>query len=121
MSKYEDYIEQILEKNHIKYEREKNFKDLKNGKLRVDFFLLEYNIGIEVDGEQHTHYIKYFHKTRQDFLHQQENDRRKNSYFLANNIPLYRIPYNEVYSLKNINDLFKDKYLVRTRWHNDKL
>ena len=51
----------------------------------------------------------------------QENDRRKNSYFLAKNIPLYRIPYWEVYNLKTADDIFQEKFRVKDRWHNDKL
>ena len=49
----------------------------------------------------------------------QEHDRRKNSYCLANNSPLYRIPYWEIKNLKNPSDIFIDKFLVKSRWHND--
>jgi hypothetical protein len=40
---------------------------------------------------------------------------------LANNIPLYRIPYWEIRELKTINDIFTENHLVKDRWHNDNL
>ena len=93
MSKNEEYILNILLKENIKFIREKTFSDLRKGKYRFDFYLPKYNICLEIDGEQHFKQISKFQKTRTDFLKQQENDRRKNSYCLANNISLYRIPY----------------------------
>ena len=121
MSKGEDKIIRLLRASNIKFEREKTFADLRGGKFRYDFYLPLYNILIEVDGEQHFKQVKVFQKTRSDFLKQQENDRRKNSYFLAKNIPLYRIPYWEVYNLKTADDIFQEKFRVKDRWHNDKL
>ena len=58
---------------------------------------------------------------RQKFLLQTEYDRKKNSYCLANNISLYRIPYWELKNIKNFSDILNNKFLVKTRWHNDKL
>ena len=58
MSSYEDYIIQLLKKDKIKFQREKTFNDLKNGKFRFDFYLPKYNIAIECQGEQH--FIKRF-------------------------------------------------------------
>ena len=55
------------------------------------------------------------------FLKQQENDRRKNSYCLANNISLYRIPYWDLNKIKTFNDILNKKYLVKSKWHNDNL
>ena len=120
MSKYEDSIIFILKQNKIKFQREKTFPDLKHGLFRFDFYIP--NLWgapaiVEVDGEQHFKPIY----GRQSFLKGQEHDRRKNSYCLANNIPLYRIPYWEIKNLKTVNDIFKDEFLVKTRWHNDNL
>ena len=53
---------------------------------------------IEVDGEQHWKPVY----GRQALLKQKEHDRRKNSYALANKIPLYRIPYWEIDNIKLI-------------------
>ena len=120
MSKYEDIVISILKKERINFLREKTFKDLKHGLFRFDFYILDLNgapIIIEVDGEQHFKPIY----GRKPFLKGQEHDRRKNSYCLANNIPLYRIPYWEIKNLKTATDIFQDNFLVKTRWHNDRL
>lgn len=120
MSKYEDFVISILRKEKIAFCREKTFQDLKHGLFRFDFYIPNFygtSIIIEVDGEQHFKPIY----GRQAFLKNQEHDRRKNSYCLANNIPIYRIPYWEIKNLKSINDIFKEEFLVKTRWHNDQL
>lgn len=120
MSKYENKVMEILKKAHLQFVREKTFKDLKRGLFRFDFYLLNVQGApaiVEVDGEQHFKPIY----GRQAFLKGQEHDRQKNSYCLANNIPLYRIPYWDIPNLKNIQDIFKLEYLVTSRWHNDNL
>lgn len=119
-STYEEHIIKILKSERVRFLREKTFLDLKRGKYRFDFYLPDYftkPIIIEVDGEQHFKPVY----GRQAFLKGQEHDRRKNSYCLANNIPLYRIPYWEIKNLRTIDDIFKDEFLVKTRWHNDHL
>lgn len=120
MSKYEDCIISILKKDKINFQREKTFSDLKHGLFRFDFYISNLNgatIIIEVDGEQHFKPIY----GRQSFLKGQEHDRRKNSYCLANNIPLYRIPYWEIKNLKTLDDILADNFLVKSRWHNDRI
>ena len=120
MSSYENQIINILKKDKIKFYREKTFSDLKHGLFRFDFYIPNLQGApaiVEVDGEQHFKPIY----GRQSFLKGQEHDRRKNSYCLANNIPLYRIPYWEIKNLRTVDDIFKDEFLVKTRWHNDHL
>lgn len=120
MSSYENQIINILKKNKIKFCREKTFSDLKHGLFRFDFYIPNLQGApaiVEVDGEQHFKPIY----GRQSFLKGQEHDRRKNSYCLANNISLYRIPYWEIKNLRTADDIFKDEFLVKTRWHNDHL
>ena len=120
MSSYEIYFTTILKKSQISWQKEKTFKDLKHGLFRFDFYINEYcgrPIIIEIDGEQHFKPIY----GRQKFLKGQEHDRRKNSYCLANDIELYRIPYWEVKKINSLEDVIQDKYRVKDRWHNDKL
>ena len=120
MSKYEDSVIKILKEARIGFFREKTFSDLRHGLFRFDFYIPNLQGApaiVEVDGEQHFKPIY----GRQSFLKGQEHDRRKNSYCLANNIPLYRIPYWEIKNLRTANDIFKDEFLVKTRWHNDYL
>lgn len=121
MSKNEEKIVKILLQEKISFVREKTFQDLKNGKFRFDFYLPKEKILIEIDGEQHFKQIKKFQKTRQDFLKQQERDRRKNSYCLANNIPLYRVPYWEIENINCFKQIIKNEFLVKNKWHNDNL
>lgn len=118
-SKGEQLIYKILNKEKIKFQREKTFYDLKKGKYRFDFYLPDYNICIEYDGEQHFKYTSFFHKNKDDLKKQKERDRRKNSYCLANNIKLYRIPYYKTEKIKNFSNILDEDFLVKTKWHND--
>lgn len=118
-SSLEEKIITILKKEKINFQREKTYPDLKFGYYRFDFFLLQYNLLIEVDGAQHYKFSKIFHKKRQDFLKAQERDRRKNSYALSHNIPLYRIPYFEIENIHTFQDILQDKFLVKDKWHCD--
>ena len=117
MSGYEAYFIKLLKKENIAFVREKTYEDLARGRFRFDFYLIDYKVLIEIDGEQHFKPIY----GRQSFIKGQEHDRRKNSYCLANNITLYRIPYWEIKNLKTLSDIFINKFLVKTRWHNDYL
>ena len=121
MSKGEARIIQLFKRDNIYFEREKHFQDLRRGCLRFDFYLPHKHVLVEYDGEQHFHFVDKFYKQRTDFLKAKERDRLKNSYSLARGIPLYRIPYWKLSSLITSEDIFKDEYLVKTRWHNDKL
>ena len=121
MSKSEDKIAAILQKNNIPYEREKVYNDLRNGKLRFDFYLPKMNILLEYDSEIHFKRVKLFHATEHEFKHAQENDRIKNSFALARGINLYRIPFWRLNDIKTVADLFKPEFLVRSRWHNDQI
>ena len=118
-SSLEEHIIKILQKEKIKFQREKTYPDLKSGYYRFDFYLPEQNILCECDGIQHYKFSKKFHKSRQDFLKAQERDRRKNSYALAHKIPLYRIPYWEIDNINSFNDITQDKFLVKDKWHCD--
>ena len=118
-SSLEEHIIKILQKEKIKFQREKTYPDLKSGYYRFDFFLPQYNLLIEVDGAQHYKFSKIFHKKRQDFLKAQERDRKKNSYALSHNILLYRIPYFEIENINTFQDILQDKFLVKDKWHCD--
>lgn len=119
MSSYEEKIVKILKAAAIKFQREKTFSDLRGGKYRYDFYIPSTNIILEIDGQFHFKPIR----GEQELKAQKERDRRKNSYALAHNIPLYRIPYWDLdnNSIKNYNNLIQKKYLVTSRWHNDRI
>lgn len=121
MSNFELRVTKILQKSGIKFIQEKTFSQLRGGHLRFDFYLPDKNICIECDGAQHFTQIKHFYASREQFLLQKENDRRKNSFCLANNIPLYRVPFWQEKDLKSFSDIIKPENLVTTKWHNDLL
>ena len=119
MSSLELHILKILTKEKIPLEREKTFSDLRRNKYRYDFFLPKHNILLEINGVQHYENISFFYKNRTEFKKAQERDRRKISYALANNIPLYIIPYWEIENIKNFNDIVQKKFLAKSKYHND--
>ena len=102
-------IWKYLEDKNISYKSEQTFQDLvglKGGALRYDFAILKDNQIvqlIEFDGEQHKE-IGYFNKDGRVFKH----DDIKNIYAKENNIPLIRIPAEEI---NNIN-IILDKELI---------
>ena len=60
-SKLELIIQKLLKSNYIEYDQEKTFDWLKNDSyMFLDFYLPEYNIGIECQGIQHFNPIEYF-------------------------------------------------------------
>ena len=119
MSSLEQKVYDLLIKGRFYIERERIFKDCYNGLYRYDFYLPEINSILEVNGEQHYSYTKKFYKTKTDFLKAQERDRRKISYALAHSIKIYCIPYWEIDSLSSPEDLFAQKFLAQSKFHND--
>lgn len=106
MSKIEDKFEMMFRREGIPCVREKTFSNLKNGKLRFDFYLPTKNVLVEYDSEIHFQEIPKFHRKYNDFSHAKENDRIKNSYALAHLIPLYRVPYWALSHIKTVSDIF---------------
>ena len=101
-------IEQLLKSNNIEYIKEYKFQDCKNiNPLPFDYFLPQYNILIEFDGEQH-----FFDKPHFEPLQQiRHKDMIKNFYCFNNDLTLIRIPYN--YTEIKIEDLLiNSKYIL---------
>lgn len=83
----------ILDKIKIKYEKQKTFPDCKyKYHLRFDFYLPDYNICIEYDGEQHFRPIPTM-GGNEKFLVTKERDNIKSEYCKQHDINLIRIPY----------------------------
>ena len=120
-SKGEQVIINLLRKGGLKFEREKEFADLRGGRYRYDFYLPALGALIEYDGEQHFQRVSLFQKTQRDFLKTKGHDRQKNEYALTHNLRLFRIPYWELDSLTSSRDIFQQKFEVRSIWHNDDL
>jgi very-short-patch-repair endonuclease len=93
------YIENVLDKNKIEYNKQHTFLDCNNQrqgssckKLPFDFYLPKYNCCIEYDGEQHFKPKKFF-GGEEGFLRRQQLDKIKDQYCKDNGIKLIRIPY----------------------------
>ena len=110
-SKGEQKIKEYLINNSINFIPQKTFKYLigvGNGNLSYDFYLPQYNLLIEYQGEQHEKFIKGFHKSEEDFIIQKEHDRRKKKYAKDNNIELLEVWY---YDYENIEEIL-NKHLT---------
>lgn len=96
-SKGEEKILSILQTLGIKFETQKTFKDCINPKtkrpLRFDFYLPDYNVCIEYDGEQHFSYTNHGWNNEANFEQQKNRDKIKQEYCNLTNIKLVHIPY----------------------------
>jgi hypothetical protein len=101
----EKRIEDWLNYKNIIYIVQKSFEDLKNvNKLYFDFYLPEYNICIEYDGQQHFEPIEFYGGI-EAFKNRKIRDNIKNNYCKDNNIKLIRIPY---YDFDNIESILQE-------------
>lgn len=98
-SRGEFQIRKFLEENNINFVQEYRFKDCRDAKpLPFDFYIPDYNILIEFDGQGHyqdTHGIESLETTK-------KHDTMKNEYCEEHNIPLIRIPYWEGNHIEDI-------------------
>lgn len=100
----EKHIIDLLEEHNITYISQYKFCGLKGvgGKLlSYDFYLPQYNLLIEFQGEQHKHPVEYF-GGEERFKIQQEHDRRKYEYAKKNNINLLEIWYYDIDNIESI-------------------
>lgn len=101
ISKGENKISAILDKENIIYAKEYSFADLKNQKpLRFDFGIFNNENKllylIEYDGIQHFDELDVKWSNADSLLLNQYRDKLKNEYCKKNNIPLIRIPYTHL-------------------------
>lgn len=116
-SRLESQIITLLKEKGLSIYREYEVRDLRNGKMRYDFYLPDKKIFLECHGPQHYQYTDFFFENKMDFLKAQERDRIKISYALAHHYKLYTYPWFDM--PKNSDELFLEKYLVKTKFHND--
>ena len=94
-SKGEDIIETWLLKNSISYITQKTFEGCSYKRLlKFDFYLPNYNMCIEYDGEQHFRPIKYWGGL-EGFKKLIIKDELKNLYCQENDLSLLRILYKD--------------------------
>jgi hypothetical protein len=95
-------------KNNVVFESQKTFDGLvgiKSRSLKYDFYLPDYNILIEYQGEQHERPVERFGGEEQ-FKIQLEHDKRKREYAMSQNIELLEIWY---YDFNNIETILNNK------------
>lgn len=101
----EKRIKELLDLWGIEYISQKTFADCKDVHvLPFDFYLPQYNILIEFDGEQHYHPIPRGKNSdgTKDYEILTKHDKIKTDYCIKNNIKLIRIPYWERYNEKEV-------------------
>lgn len=118
-SKQETDVRTILEKHSIQYVREKQFSWLRRGRVMpLDFFLPEYNIGIECQGIQHFKSHPYFGGT--DGLKDvQDRDNIKKELCDEHGIRLLyysdlniKYPYNVIRDLRTLINTIKGEDII---------
>lgn len=112
----EKTIRLCLRKNKIKFEKQKiidhniiidpiissKYSISNNLKYyRYDFFLPQYNILIEFDGDQHFNYTPLFHRTKDEYITRRIIDHVKTNQ-LPSNMKLIRIDYKYLNHLDTI-------------------
>lgn len=105
-SKLEYYIKIYLDSHKIKHRMHCYFDELRGvngGLLSYDFYLPDYNLLIEAQGEQHEKPIEHF-GGGEYFETQQIHDNRKREYAFNNSIGLLEIWYRDVNNINNILD-----------------
>ena len=103
-SKGEIKIAKYLKENNILFKAQKTFDGLiglGGGELLYDFYLPEYNLLIEYQGEQHIRPVSYF-GGEEGLKKQQKHDELKRNYATDNNIKLIEIWYYDFDNIENI-------------------
>jgi hypothetical protein len=71
------------------------YVNFKGTRLFFDFYIKELSTYIEIQGGQHTKFIKHFHGDRETFLKQKYRDNLKIQYVQENDKCLIRFHYDE--------------------------
>lgn len=105
LSYYNMYIDILLDKFNVRHKPEYTVT-IGNHKYRYDFYLPDYNLIIEYDGEQHYMPVNFgqndIKRMEEKLKITQEHDKIKNEYCEKHNINLLRIPYWEKQNIETI-------------------
>lgn len=103
-SKGEKEITKYLKESKLEYQPQIMFDGLLgvgNGKLSYDFYIPQYNLLIEYQGEQHFESVEHFGGEEQ-LLVQQEHDKKKREYAYNNGYNLLEISYTDINNIYDI-------------------
>jgi hypothetical protein len=106
-SKIQFKIKQFLKEywqNHIVYEEFPVY----GTRLKVDILNATKKIAVEVNGNQHTSFNKFFHKTRMNYLLSLKRDHKKLEWLKTNDFELIEIEQKEVPMVNY--EFIKDKF-----------
>lgn len=79
-------------KNHVVFSEFPVF----GTRLKIDIFNATKNIAVEIDGNQHNEFNKFFHRNRLGYLNSLKRDNKKEKFLELNNIKLARVLENEI-------------------------
>jgi len=82
-----------------------HYVEFRGARLYFDFYVKEMGVFIEVQGRQHTKFVKHFHGTRKNFDAQRYRDNLKVEYVQEQEMCLVRFNYDE----KITEELVRDK------------
>lgn len=102
-SKFQNRVKDFLKpywKNDIVFEE---FR-IVGSRLSLDFYNANKKIAVEVQGDQHTRYVKHFHKNRLKYLDQLKRDQKKLDFCEFNDIKLVEIYSTDVINASLFND-----------------
>lgn len=120
-SKMEREIELFLKENNIEYSTQQRFDWLRlNKPLSLDFYLPQYNLAIECQGEQHFHPIKQF-GGKEEFEKIRQRDKAKYQLCQEHGIPILyysRENKNEHKDIKIINN--QEELIIEIKCHKVK-
>ena len=99
MSRIADTVGKILEDMFPKLMgprvRKEIYVPFKGQRLYFDFFIKEIGVYVEVQGRQHTEFVKHFHGDKEAFKAQKMRDNLKRQYVEENGECLVRFNYDE--------------------------
>lgn len=99
MSKISNEVGKILEGMFPKLMgprvRKEVYVPYKGQRLYFDFYVKEIGVYVEVQGRQHTEFVKHFHGTKEAFAAQKMRDNLKIQYVQENSKCLVRFSYDE--------------------------
>lgn len=79
-------FKRVFEEHYVLYKKQK---------LYFDFFVKEISCLFEVQGQQHSNFVKHFHSDREAFLGQKKRDNLKIEYVQENGLYLVLLHYDE--------------------------
>lgn len=113
----EVYIRTWLENHHVNFDAQYRIPNnnplCKRKHLRVDFFLSDFNIIVEMNGQQHYQYVRCFHTKHWSLKDQQIRDDTLRDYCKKKKITLLEIKYDQIEQIPDIlSEALKGKDVV---------